>query len=398
MLHSYTFSNFRSFKSTVQVSLVLNEKDAVNGWASTAASGHRLTTALAVLGPNASGKTSLLQPLAFLAWFVPHSFSAKPGAAIPIAPHFARRSDPTEFELVVDAIEPETLWRYRLSVTTERVLSESLERKQGGGRWHRIFDRHWDGGDAYEVRQSEFGLDPAQAAAVRSNVSLISWAVQFDVLLAKRLCEIAVITNINSGGRITPRADMMRRLAKYYGEDPQLRERIREILRQWDLGLDDVVAREIEIPDAAGSSEAQKVWLLFGVHKGAEQYVLPFGEESSGTRAAFTLLAQFIPALELGGFIVYDELESDLHPMLIRPLLELFSDPAINRNKAQIVFTCHSPEVLRFLQKSQVMLVEKAELESRAWRLDTATGVRSDDNRFAKYLSGAYGAVPRILR
>jgi len=396
MLHSYAFSNFRSFRGRAEVSLVLNEKDSANGWVANSASGHRLTTALAVLGPNASGKTSLLQPLAFLAWFVPNSFDSKPGAAIPITPHFASKAEPSEFELIVDALEPNTLWRYRVSLTTQRVISESLERKQGKGRWQRIFDRQRNGDDGYDVHQSEFGLDAAQAAAVRPNVSLISWAIQFDVELAKRLCEITAVTNINSGGRIAPRNDVLRRLAKFYGEEPELQNRMKKVFRDLDFGLEDIVARQIDIPDPSGVIETQKIWVLFGLHKGASDYLLPFTEESSGTKAAFTLLAQFIPALEQGGFVVYDELESDLHPMMIAPLMQLFSDPEVNRNNAQIIFTCHYPEVLRFLQKSQVMLVEKRELESRTWRLDSVSGVRSDDNRVAKYLAGVYGAVPRV--
>ena len=43
------------------------------------------------------------------------------------------------------------------------------------------------------------------------------------------------------------------------------------------------------------------------------------------------------------------------------------------------------------------MLVEKDEQgNSDAWRLDSIQGVRKDDNLYAKYMAGAYGAVPRI--
>ncbi len=48
------------------------------------------------------------------------------------------------------------------------------------------------------------------------------------------------------------------------------------------------------------------------------------------------------------------------------------------------------------LQKSQILLVEKEGLNSHAWRLDSMEGVRSDENRVAKYLAGTYGAVPRL--
>jgi hypothetical protein len=399
MLHSYAFSNFRSFRSRVEVPFGLNEKDAVNGWDAMSASGHRLTTALAVFGANASGKTSLIQPLAFLAWFVPNSFNLKPDSPIPVSPHFAAKDQPTEFEVVVDAIEPGTLWRYRLILNRERVLAETLEKRPEGARWHRVFDRQRleDGG--YDVKQSDFGLDPAKAAAVRANVSLISWAIQFDVPLAKQLCDIPIVTNIGSGGRFAPRVDTLSRLAEIYNQDPDLQAQIKKYLRAWDLGLEDIVARERELQfsDASGEVVTRKSWWLFGVHqREGDRFELPFSEESSGTRAAFTLLAWFLPALHHGGFIVYDELDSDLHPLLIPEILRLFADPTINRNRSQLVFTCHSPEVLKYLQKAQVMLVEKDVLESTGWRLDAKKGVRSDDNRMAKYLAGEYGAIPRF--
>jgi hypothetical protein len=54
-------------------------------------------------------------------------------------------------------------------------------------------------------------------------------------------------------------------------------------------------------------------------------------------------------------------------------------------------------EVLNIVHKSQVMLVEKdANNESSAWRLDSVDGIRSDDNFYAKYMAGAYGAVPQL--
>ena len=125
-------------------------------------------------------------------------------------------------------------------------------------------------------------------------------------------------------------------------------------------------------------------------------HLLPFAYESSGTKAAFNLLAHFLTVLENGGVIAFDELESDLHPHMLEPLLDLFSNEETNPKNAQIIFTCHSVEVLRLMQKSQTILVEKDGLQSHAWRLDSMEGVRADDNRVAKYLAGAYGAVPRL--
>lgn len=41
------------------------------------------------------------------------------------------------------------------------------------------------------------------------------------------------------------------------------------------------------------------------------------------------------------------------------------------------------------------MLVQKNEdCESTASRMDAVEGIRNDDNYYAKYMAGAYGAVP----
>jgi uncharacterized protein len=112
---------------------------------------------------------------------------------------------------------------------------------------------------------------------------------------------------------------------------------------------------------------------------------------------AFVLLSRLLPVLEGGGIAVIDEFESDMHPHMLAPILDLFANPSTNPHHAQLLFTSHSMEVLHLLPKSHVTLVEKDEFnESQAWRLDEVKGIRSDDNYYAKYMAGAYGAVPRL--
>jgi uncharacterized protein len=396
MLHSYAFSNFRSFRNRVEVDLRLNDKDSVNGWAvHSAESGQRLTTAIAILGPNASGKTSLLHPLVFLGWFIRFSFNAPPDALLPIASHFTAPDLPSEFEVVADLWGKETILRYKLEATQKRVLRESLEAKVRRGQWKMIFDRRHLADDKYAVFQEGFGLDAAQAVSVRPNVSLISWAAQFGVEFAKKLADFSLDSNLRAGGGLWRPADDL--VTQFYGRNDPMRKRMVDILARWDLGLNDVEIREFEIPST--SDESKKQWYAFGVHRDSsnnKMHRLPFGQESSGTKTAFSILALVLPILESGGVIVLDELDGSLHPHMIEPLLELFASSRENPNNAQIIFTCHSVEVLRFLQKSQVVLVEKDGLTSEAWRLDSMDEVRSDENRVAKYLAGAYGAVPRL--
>jgi len=398
MLHSYAFSNFRSFSKRTEVSFVLTEKEPVNGWVRVSPiGGQRLSTATAVIGANASGKTSLIQPIAFLAWFISDSFKAPPDDGIPVTPHFAGSDQPIEFEAIADSWEQDTLLRYSLTTTTRRVLAEKLEKKVRRSQWKTIFDRKVLDRDKYLVIQDEFGLPAEQASNVRPNVSLISWAVQFGVEYAQRVASLDVSTNVTQGGRTwVPHDSSLTWSTDFFANNESVQSEMKHLLGKWDFGLSDVVLASTESANPTG--QKQKQWHAFGVHVDKEQrrHLLPFVQESSGTKAAFSILAMILPVLSTGGIVAFDELDSDLHPHMLEPLLRLFSNESSNPHGAQIIFTCHSAEVLRWLQKSQVVLVEKDGLESEAWRLDSMEGVRSDDNRVAKYLAGAYGAVPRL--
>ena len=104
-----------------------------------------------------------------------------------------------------------------------------------------------------------------------------------------------------------------------------------------------------------------------------------------------------MPAIELGGIAIIDELEIDLHPHTLPRIIELFGNPTTNPKNTQLIFTTHSLEILSHLEKEQVVLVEKnKDCQSEMYRLDELKGIRRDDNIYAKYMAGAYGAVPNI--
>ena len=152
---------------------------------------------------------------------------------------------------------------------------------------------------------------------------------------------------------------------------------------------------DMKLPDGV---KLPPQYLVLGVHtlSDGSRHELQWMEESSGTRMAFTQLRYLLSVLADGGIAVIDELESDMHPHMIEPLLDLFASSHTNPHNAQIIFTSHSIETIGLLGKSQVFLVEKKDGASEAWRLDTMDGVRVQDNLYAKYMSGAYGAVPQL--
>lgn len=394
MLHRYAFSNFQSFRERTEVSWVLDGKVPSGVWSDHAPTGERISRVMAVVGANASGKTSLLKPLLFLNWFISHSFSDPHQGLMPFQPHLAAMDTPSEFELEVDF--EGKLWRYVLRTTPQRVLHEALYVKQV--RMGYVFVRDWnESAQNYDVKQQGFGLAASEARKVRPNASLIATAAQYGVELAQRLSAGMVYSNIHQFGRQVNDPGQLIQAATYFSQQGEQMKQAIALLKSWDLGLKDIQIREIETLQADGSNS--KFWLPFGIHaSGPEKHFeLPFVLESNGTQSALVLLSKLLPALAGGGLAVIDEFESDLHPLMLEPLMELFASPRTNPHKAQLLFTCHAVEVLNLVHKSQVTLVEKDEHnQSTAWRLDSVGGVRNDDNLYAKYMAGAYGAVPQL--
>ena len=394
MLHRYAFSNFQSFRDHTEVSWLLDGRVPAAVWSQAAATGERVSTVIAVIGPNASGKTGLLKPVTFVHWFISNSFRLEPAAALPFHPHPASAREPSEFEAEVDF--DGQLWRYTLRTTPQRVLHEALCVKRQ--RMNYVFVREWnEASHVYEVKQQDFGLAPTEAVKVRPNASLIATAAQYGIPLAQRMADSSVWSNILQFGRMAADGNQMLAAARYFAGNKVHRNLMVKLLSRWDLGLHDVKIRELETTLA--DSSKQKFWVPFGVHRlsGKGSFELDFSQESSGTQGAFVLLSRLLPALGSGGLAIIDEFENDLHPHMLEPILDLFANPATNPHKAQLLFTCHAMEVLNILHKSQVMLVEKDERnESSAWRLDSVKGIRNDDNFYAKYMAGAYGAVPQF--
>lgn len=108
--------------------------------------------------------------------------------------------------------------------------------------------------------------------------------------------------------------------------------------------------------------------------------------------------------LEEGGVLVVDELNSRLHPLLLRNILQIFSNREINKNSAQLIFTTHDVWQLsnNGLRMDEIWFVDKnkeglSSLYSLADFTDeSGSKIRKDENYEKNYLLGKYGAIPSI--
>jgi AAA15 family ATPase/GTPase len=119
-------------------------------------------------------------------------------------------------------------------------------------------------------------------------------------------------------------------------------------------------------------------------------------EESDGTQRLFSLAAPVLDVLKHGRVLVVDELDRSLHTLLVRRLVGMFHDPALNAAGAQLIFSTHDTSLLdhTLFRRDQVWFAEKD--ESQATRIFPLSDFspRKHEAWERGYLMGRYGAVP----
>ncbi|MEC4768969.1 AAA family ATPase [Halomonas sp. CUBES01] len=394
MIKNLIFKNFYSFADDTVIDFALGKKPTPSGY-DIDVGGERYNKAIAVVGANGSGKTQFLKPLAFLRWFIANSFlGSDPERDIPISGHALNGNEPSRFEL--EFMVGGTDYRYQLELTPKEVLFEALYEKTST-QFSYLFKRERSE-QGYRFKHKGFPFPKAQAEKLRGNTSLISAAHSYDVEAAKPFIDFfsRIETNVVSDGRRHFHHGALVGAATSFQKAPELQKRMSKALSTFDLGLDSVEIRKLPVLDETGQEE--EIYLPFGTHttEDGRSFELSFFEESSGTQSAFVLLEPILNTLHNGGVAVIDEIDNDLHPHLVPHLLEWFEFEHTNPYQAQLIFTCHTPEVLNLLQKHQIYLIEKRNQQSDAWRLDDMTGLRADDNLYAKYMAGGLGATPEL--
>lgn len=83
-----------------------------------------------------------------------------------------------------------------------------------------------------------------------------------------------------------------------------------------------------------------------------ESYLL-----SSGTAKGGNILFWVKSIIRNGGYLIIDELENHFHKRLVQFIIELFNDKNINKNGATLVFTTHYAEVIDFIERKDNIFV-----------------------------------------
>jgi AAA15 family ATPase/GTPase len=410
MLLRFSVSNHRSIRERAELSLMAVDEDRPAARFAPSL-GQSVLAVAGIYGPNASGKSNLLDALAWLSSAVRNSLRVWDGG-IPREPfRFANAStQPSTFEIEF-LIEGVRYW-YVLEVTDTQVEFEALYNYPERRR-RTLFEREGTEflprrglENAVGIRELLTPTTLALSAGLRfpkNEFDSLRRAFRFESIFPparrrrgwsrgsfRRYSGIESLF-LMEGSDLTP--DDSTRLSEDRAAAVQL-------MQFADLGISDIQVADPDEDPATGAPIASARPRLQLVHSAGEEK-LPFDltDESDGTQTWFRLAGSAMSVLQQGDLLLLDEIDASLHPRLSAHLVQMFQSPEINPRGAQLVFTSHDTSLLDHLNRDEVWLAEKDETAATSLTALAEYGgqkVRRSVNLQRAYLQGRFGAVPDL--
>lgn len=419
MLIDFSIENFRSFREkqffTMEAAPYLQNKLNVISFK---AKGHpkllKLLRVAAIYGPNASGKSNLVLALNTLNSMV-HNETNTSSDLLPVS-SFRFDSDlidkPSKFQ--ISFITEGIIYRYELSATAEKIHHEALY-ESSTGKPLPIFIRQLNKTEEYIFPNLEGNealheawvnlTNPKQTflgqAASNSNDSLRQLKIPFDWLrhnlrqVPKDLSDLVSVMQIVHSE--IPDLDMSSQLASFLSD---MDIPISTVKFNTEYKLKDIDT----IPSEDSDERSRRVRNMLNkskvslIHKTAlGEASFSFHEESEGTKnlSGFNLLWSMLMETDSFQVMVFDELDSSLHPKIIERLIQKLINKQCN---SQLIFTTHNTHLMdsKLLRRDQFWLTERD--NNGATQLTSIydyEGRESEDVE-KRYFEGRYRGLPNI--
>jgi AAA15 family ATPase/GTPase len=423
MLVQFSIKNFKTFKDKVTLSMVASNYDRSdledNNVFEIENYPHRLLKSAVIYGANASGKTKIIDALAFMRWFVVNSSTkTQEGDEINVDSfklNTESENAASEFEIIF--LVNDSQYRYGFEVTTEKVISEWLYQKRMNQKPKEVELFYRD--ESIITFHKSFKkielLEKEGDDIIRDNALVLSVSNQFKVKEAKEILNYFKSLGFLLGNEPSRYEEFS---LVEISEKSEIGFKILETLKKFDIGISDINIKEVkiendvrfpkEIRNKIGDLVKKNKELTFleaeSVHKKYDSdynfvmnHIFDFDEkESAGTQKLLAVLGPIFESLMSGDLIFIDELDSRLHPNIVSHLIKLFNSKDINPKNAQLIFNTHNTNLLNenLFRRDQIWFTQKNRYgEAKLFSL-AEIKVRKEENFEEKYLDGRYGGVP----
>ena len=410
MIIDFTVENFRSIRTEQTLSMNVESGRERHEQNYSVLENGKLTVlrSAAILGANASGKSTLLLAFSALRWIIVESGTRTEGQKIPCYEPFRLDKDsqanPVRLE-VEFILQTGIRYRYGISFLQNRIISEDLysfAKRQRSLVFIRTDEDTWETikfGGNYKGGNRRFSFFPNQSYLSRAGNDASS-----PEFIRNIFRYFEYFDYFAPGYRFITMG--------FLNSEDNMRA-VSDLICLSDTGVTKVTAeenkniRELKLPEDMPSDlkemiiENNKIIYKFWMESTSGK-LIEFDQDSmsDGTIRLFEILPLVLISLSRGSVLLIDEIDAHLHTDVFSLVLSIFNDSELNRKNAQIIFTTHDTNILNsdILRRDQIWLVEKIAGASHLSCLDEYDKryVRADSPFEAFYRDGRLGALPKL--
>jgi uncharacterized protein len=387
----------------------------------------KLLRTVAIYGPNASGKSTVLRAAAMLRRVISGSRRLMMSEALISAyePFAFGPSAKQPVRLGIKAVVDGHVYDYEIKFSSKKIVSERLEIWEDNISIellnrddHRVSGR-WAANERFALLAKDF----------RPNMSILSLADLFMPGLARNIARSfrRLLENFEIGSSLWL-FDRKSHIANKVRMEPTFANWLLGHLKAADIGISDTRTEEVKTiiqvesdsndeessdndDSSSGTSERfvekevtdYRLSLLHATS--ADPVALTIDRESLGTQRLIDLapLLYDLSRENSGRAAFADELDASLHPVIFKALIQQFnSETQDGKHKGQLIFATHETSLLDGpagkapLRRDQVYLTQKDPDGSARLYSVGDFNVRNVLNLRKRYLEGRYGAIPNI--
>lgn len=418
MLHQFTFKNFKSFKEEATLDLLATSIKEHASDVVTDVCDEQVLKVAAIYGANASGKSNVLDAFQIMRSLVMHSFSQgeETNKLAPEPFWFSASSEPVMFSVIFSI--KNNIYQYGFSCLHNKIKEEYLYKRDQSVKKESYIE-------LFERKENQISGAILEVIAANTIFELI----EEDTLLVSVISKLKINfiqdvyqwfknTIVVDYGNPSNEVDNLFQLQGTMKSNPlislienrQEKKQLENFLQAIDVGIQGVSVIQADdskvYPSAGRFGGGKQIVSLHNNPKTKEPLMVPISNESSGTLKMLMLYVDLKRVMEVGGTIFIDEMDAKLHPLLIRYIIIIFHDEALNPKQAQLVFSTQEVFTLdkENLRRDEIWFTDKNEEgESELYSLasyvdDESKKIRNDASYGKDYILGKYKSIPSLKR
>ena len=422
MIVEFRVKNFLSFRDEVVLSFEADKDPTLENYYVVQTGGFRLLKLGMIYGPNASGKTNIIQALNFFSNLLFATRKSK-DESTGFIPFMLGDTDkePGSFTLVF--VMEDIKYVYSITLDEHTIYEEKLDAYYSH-QPSRLFKRYFDKQQNMSVIHYGPKLKPSKAAEEAIELNALK-NVTFFAAYDQVNYSMKVIETVKSWFTsylmpiVSPRTNLKDYTTGRLRNNEKLKTFVLALLQEADFNISDLDLEEEshtlnerminllieseEIPEEErkrlkkeGTITRQRLQFAHRVSGQDSPHYLLEDLESNGTMRFYGLAGPLYELVNGNHFMAIDEFESSLHPDLMQYVIKLFLEKS---GRSQLLFTTHNISLLAekdLLRKDAIWFTEKNDYAVTDLYSLADFNFRKKLSFYNAYKLGKFGAIPDI--